>query len=122
MRIEPAPGLGRDMEGFAALPAESGEQLFTVTITVPVRGVKKIHAQVEGTVQSCKRLFIFDISPRSANRPRAKTDRRNLPACPSKFTILHDASSEVISILYFIRYLLKLWDTLNIKHLPEYHP
>jgi hypothetical protein len=92
MRIEPAPDFGGDDKWFTPLLAKLSQQLFAVPVTIPIGGVEKIDSQVKRSIQCCQRYLILHISPCPSDCPRAKTDRGHLPACASKFTVLHHFS------------------------------
>ena len=80
VRVEPPPGLGRDIKRFAALSAESGKQLFAPPIAVHICRVEEIDAQVQRAMQAAHGLGIVELSPGAADGPRAEADGGNVVA------------------------------------------
>ena len=51
VRLQPAPGLGRHIDGFLALPPQFRHQALAPPVSIDVRRVDEIDPQVDGPLQ-----------------------------------------------------------------------
>jgi len=86
---QPASRLGGDIKLFLSFLFEAREQSFAAAVAVDIGGVKKIHSAIERRVEGGQRFPVIHIAPRASDRPRAKTDFRDLPASASKESVFH---------------------------------
>ncbi len=89
VRLEPASGLCGDNDLFLPVAPELRDQALAVAAAIDVRGIDEIHAAIDGFVQRGQRLAVIDVTPRSADRPAAETDVRDIPSGTAQSTIVH---------------------------------
>ena len=89
VRREASSGFRGDHDRFPSLPLQPSDEALAVAVTVDVRRVDEVDAEIDGLVQGRHRFLVVDRSPRAANGPRAKPGRRHLPPGPSQLAILH---------------------------------
>jgi hypothetical protein len=90
LRRQPPAGLGRDVNRFARpFAAQPRDQPLAAPVAVDIGGVDEIDTRVDGGVQCAHRLLVVDRAPRSADRPGAETNGRDLQSAPSQRPIFH---------------------------------
>src|SRR6266705_6661893 len=90
MWIETAAGFGSDIERFAALGTQLGQQSFTAPVAVNIGRVEEIDAPIQRAMQRGEGILIINGAPLGADCPGAEANRGHLPAGTSQFAILHD--------------------------------